>query len=389
MKGSKNGNLAKVVAFFVIVILAVCSLSFMTSGWQFNFINDNSGDVAKDDSNQADNDKNDKNNGSQNDNSEGDTDNSDKDEVISTVKPLPEFIHKITGEEVSAERANASPLCFVMNSAYPAYGLSASYLTIEIPTEHGKTRFLAFVDSTTELGKIGSIADSRLYMSDVAATFGGTVISIGNDDMYSYPSGIKDQPTHYNISASTKYHYTEYSEYVYTNSTLLSSLFAKSNKSSQSELHDACYLPYCFQDFYTDRVSYNSSAMLISVTFGDGNVTRLCYDEQTVKYTLSKNSSTVKDMLSDAVCTYDNAFILFADSTTVETESVTQTVFNTTGGGKGYYATGGTYTEITWGQDDNGMLTFYNTLGEQLTVNRGTSYIAYAKSNKTSAVEIK
>lgn len=388
MKDSKNGNLAKVVAFFVIVILAVCSVSFMTSGWQFNFINDNSGNVAKDDSNQADNDKSDQD-GSQNNESNNNTELPGEADDIPAAKPLPEFVHKITGEEVSAEQANASALCFVMNSAYPAYGLSASYLTIEIPTEQGRTRFLAFIDSTTELGKIGSIADSRLYMSDVVATFGGSVVSAGKDDMYNYPSAITVQPKFYSLGANSKSYYTEYSEYIYTNSTLLSSLLPKNENNSTSGIQDDCQLPYNFVDFYADRISYGSSAKLVSVTFGDGNITRLSYDEQTMKYTLSKNSSTVKDMLSDSACTYDNAFILFADSTTVETATITQTVFETLGGGKGYYATGGGYTEITWDRDQNGSLVFYDIYGERLTVNRGTSYIAYAKSNQPSAVEIK
>ena len=53
---------------------------------------------------------------------------------------------------------------------------------------------------------------------------------------------------------------------------------------------------------------------------------------------------------------------------------------DTDGGGAGYYFTEGTACAITWRVDALGNLTFFNEKGEILTVNRGTSYIAYYKA---------
>jgi hypothetical protein len=72
--------------------------------------------------------------------------------------------------------------------------------------------------------------------------------------------------------------------------------------------------------------------------------------------------------------------VLFADTVTYENESGAQITFNTVGHGKGFYFTGGTYSEITYAATDKGMH-LYDSNGEILTVNRGKTYIGYMKSS--------
>jgi len=60
---------------------------------------------------------------------------------------------------------------------------------------------------------------------------------------------------------------------------------------------------------------------------------------------------------------------------------------NTAGGGRGYYATGGGYTEITWSVDEGGNLIFWDEDGAKLTVNRGRTYIGYFISSDYASVE--
>ena len=59
-----------------------------------------------------------------------------------------------------------------------------------------------------------------------------------------------------------------------------------------------------------------------------------------------KNGAVKNDLLNDKTCEYDNIFILYSDSTTYETSEYTQTVLNTSSGGKGVYITNGKSTEI-------------------------------------------
>ena len=84
---------------------------------------------------------------------------------------------------------------------------------------------------------------------------------------------------------------------------------------------------------------------------------------------------------------YDNVFVLYANSTTHETETNTQLIVDTYSSGTGIYATMGKYVEITWERDASGNLVFYNTDGEKLQANRGTTYIAFVKASGKSAVK--
>lgn len=387
MKRSKNGNLAKLVAFFVIVIIIICSVSFMASGWQLYVTKDqNSGDVADNDPNS---DKNDENKDpSDNETGDGDDDSQNGGGAdVPAVKPVPEYLHYISGSQITEEQSKIRPLAFVMNTAYPAYGLSSSYLTVEIPTEGGRTRFIAFTDSAESLGKIGSLSETRKYISDVAAAFGGVLVSIGNDDSYEYSTGAVISPELLDLDARSGYYYTEYSEYAYTNGTLVKALLKDSSVSTSIASKPS--VPYDFVDFYAERLSPSSQAREISISFASGNSTGFLFDDSTGKYLMSKNSSAVKDLLNDTVCSYDNLFILFADCTTVETADMTESVFYTMAGGKGYYATEGGYMEILWTTDKSGQLVFLNLDGEKLTVNRGSTYVAFAKSSAPSAIIFK
>ena len=81
-------------------------------------------------------------------------------------------------------------------------------------------------------------------------------------------------------------------------------------------------------------------------------------------------------------------FILFANATTYETEDATETLLDTSSGGKGYYCTGGRYVSIRWVIDQSGEIVFLNEANEVLTVNRGTSYISFVKASAKDSVSI-
>ena len=91
-------------------------------------------------------------------------------------------------------------------------------------------------------------------------------------------------------------------------------------------------------------------------------------------------------MLNGKNVAYTNLFILFANTTTYEKSEGTEMVIDTLSGGKGYYLSGGTMTEIYWSVSLEGALEFRTLNGEILTVNRGNSYIGYYKASQMSSV---
>ena len=135
MKFIKNGNLAKVVAFFVIAVVLTCTVSYAAGGWQLPDSN-NSGNIGEGEKNPStDETDDDKDPSAQNPN-----------EDLPVIKPIPEYLHYLTGEEISLEQSYKKPLCFSISSDAPAYGLSSSFIVVEIPIEEGNSRFLCFTD---------------------------------------------------------------------------------------------------------------------------------------------------------------------------------------------------------------------------------------------------
>ena len=93
-----------------------------------------------------------------------------------------------------------------------------------------------------------------------------------------------------------------------------------------------------------------------------------------------------KDLLKDSNHEYTNCFVLFVDSVTYESSLGLETVLKTTYGGYGFYITKGGVMNILWHRSSDGSLIFVNENGDNLTVNRGTSFISFVKSSRNDTV---
>ena len=371
MKWLQNGNLAKLVAFFVIAVVITCTVSFAANGWQ-SFIQDPNSDKVADNMNS---DKVDEN-------TSDDPNNDDTD--IPVIAPEPKYYHYITGLETTLDASLKKPLCVVFSSSDPLYGISSSYLTVEFPIEYGDTRLLCFTDAAQSLGKLGSIAPSRGYISNFATYFGGVLLSYGYDDAFQYDYY---QPNNFlDFAATPGYCYTEFNTMVYTNGDLVNAFI--NNAKINTVTNDTSKLPYEFKAIEADPVLGAQSAASVLVKYSDSNSTELVYSSGDNKYYFSKNSGIKNDLLNDKQISYENVFILYADSTTYETADSTQIVLNTATSGKGKYISNGTAMEITWEKDISGNLAFYDAEGQKLIINRGASYLAFVKSSAEASVKI-
>ena len=368
MNWLQNGNLAKLVAFFVIAIVITCTVSFAANGWQSFIENPNGDDIANNDN---------KTDGSASD------DNENK-EDIEVIAPEPKYYHYITGLETTLEASLKKPLCVVFSSQDPMYGISSSFMTIEIPIEYGNTRLLCFTNDAVTLGKLGSIAPSRGYISNFATYFGGVLLSYGYDDTFSYD--FYQPNNHLDFAGTTGYCYTEYNTMVYTNGDLVNAFI--NNSKINTITNDNVKLPYEFIETSAGPIYGDKAATSVLIKYSDTNSTELVYSSIENKYYFSKNSGTKNDLLNDKSLSYDNVFILYADSTTYETSDSTQIVLNTATSGKGKYISYGKAIDITWTKDVSGNLSFLDENGQKVIVNRGTSYISVVKSSNESSVKI-
>ena len=371
MNTSKSNSYGKLLVFFLIAVILVFAFGFVADGWQSD---------TEPEPDSGDNDNNDNNTDKADENTDGQENESKEPEVY-----IPTYVNNLTGLEVTEEDSKKRHTCFVMSSSAALYGISSADLIAEIPIENGSTRLVAFMSDSSVLGKIGSIEPTRGYISNIAKNFGASLISYGNDDTKIYASA-DISASHFDLTKYTGYHYTEYTQFVYTNGDLINAGLSNSGIASASSAKPM--LPYVFTDFGAEAVVGTDNAKTVIIPYADGAETELYYSAADGLYTFAKSGTVKHDMLNDKTVKFQNVFILFADTVTYETKDGSQMIMNTVGSGSGYYITGGTAINITWSATESGSVSFYDELGERLTVNRGSFYIGYVKSSLTDEVKL-
>lgn len=370
MNTPKTNSYARLIAFFLVAVTLICAFGFAANGWQSDTNNEP-------DSGEADNV-----NGETDENKDG-SDDTDK-TPEEPIAPEPKFYNPLTGLETNEHSSIKKPLAFVMNPLAPLYGISSADLAIEFPIEDGTTRLLSISQDTANLGKIGSLAPTRGYISNLAKYFGSVLVSTGSDDTVRYDS-FDLSGSSFNLSENSGYHYTEYTHFVYTNGDLISAGLANSGISSVQLSSPT--LPYKFVDIEDSPVKGETVAISVALTFSEASSTEFYYNSTENSYTLTKGGAEKKDLLNDKEVAFENLFILFADSITYEGKDASELVMNTSGSGEGYYVTGGTCMKILWSADVSGNMIFKTESGEILTVNRGASYIGFLKASRTDDVK--
>ena len=290
------------------------------------------------------------------------------------------FYSYLTGLECSEEASDNIPFAFLIEPNAPLYGISSAEIIIEIPIEHGKTRYLMLKNDISDLGKLGAISASRAYISQLTNFFGGILVANGCDDIVSYSSIPKD--LHIDLSQNTAYYYKENGKNVYTDVDLITELALSLGIDMNTPRSQK--LPFEFEENGT--VSGKTSAKTVCIPYSESTATELKFDTASGKYLLSSGGRSKLDMLTGENASFTNAFILFADMVTYETASGTEAIVKSETSGSGYYVTGGTLTEIRWAVDASGSLSFTTLNGDKLTVNKGSSYIGYYKASERNSV---
>lgn len=362
MNSEKTSNYGKIIAFFLIASVLLCILGFAAEGWQTepnDDIQDNTSVILPDD---------------------------DKNEDIGTggnneenVLPGPIFINPLTGLESTPMISATRPVAFTVDSGSPVYGLGYADILIEFPTETGSTRYLGITGNYRAIGKIGSIAPSRGFINNLAAYFGAILISAGMDDTVEY-NYVNNSSYQFDITATSGYHYTEYTHLKYTNGALIEAGIKNTN--INSVISNDYSLPFDFAD-EIEGSAIVASQIAIPITSEVRN--ELIYSPENNEYILIKNGESRIDLLSEAALGYENVFVLFSDCMTYESSNGVELIMDTVTSGLGYYAVGGTLSRIQWRVND-GELKFYDDDGEPLKALYGRSYISYIKSSKIDSV---
>ncbi len=352
-----SSRTVRLIAFLLIATVLICIVGFSAEGWQPMTKPENDSDKAVNNSGEVDNNK-------------GNT------PTVPTVK----YYDYLTGEEISEDMLLMKKSAFVMSSSAPMYGISAGDLVIEFPTEKvGESRLLVYTECINTLGKIGSIAPTRAYISSLISSFGGILIANGVDDS---DDRIKPDLTgsFFDLAANPGYSYSEYMSYMYSNHDLIKAGLSNNGFSAYGSSSPS--IPYIIsKDGGYIKVG-DISAKSFTLSFSESCTTDFSYSAENKTYVFAKNGNPVTDLLYNKDISYKNVFVLFADSVTYESEDGAELVLDMSTSGRGYYIRDGVAEEINWKSGVGGAMLFTDKNGEALTVGVGNSYIGFMKSSQ-------
>lgn len=379
MEEKRKKGVNKFIAFLLIAATVVSVVIFAASGNEADGNHTNQPDSSLGATNESQNNNTPPPQDSGNADEEPPENTAPKDEEPPVI---PTFKHTLTGLDITEEEKTSNAFGTVIDPSSLSYGLSYADIAIEFPIEDGTTRMLFFSSSVDTIWKIGAIAPTRDYISSITAYWGGVLVANGCDDSVVY-SVDEDISAVLDISKHADCYYVEDGRCIFTNENLINIAFNRTQLALDT--HGYKSAPYIFSEGEENHGI--GGANRITVPYSDTNITSLVYNETTKKYTYHKNGEEKVDMLTGQSVSFTNVFVLFANSTTYESSSSRETVFDTSSGGKGYYISSGRQVEFTWSAE-SGELVFRSLSGEVLEVNPGNSYITYYKASSTSSIMV-
>lgn len=362
MNKEKASGYPRLIVTFLVAVILLFALGLVADGWQDTAVG--GGD------------------GNEEESPEGDAEERVDDTEVDATPLPPKYYNPLTALECTEEISKKNHIAYTIHSNLPFYGVSDCDMMIEFPTEGGQTRLLVLTSDFSKYGKIGTLAMSRSYITNIAKSLGAIMLTMG-DDTPAQSANLSNKVADISLDKHDGYHYTEYTHYAYTNSSLLNSAIV--NLGINMYASSVVNLPYAISNDENEATLGDIKAERIYIPYSISQDTGFSYSSVTKKYTYEKSGIPKKDNITNDFITFNNIFVLFADAVTYEDKNGTVMDIEANKGGEGYFISSGVAMRILWTSSADG-LKFTDIGGFGVTVNPGTSYIGYVKSSMTDEV---
>lgn len=313
-------------------------------------------------------------------------------------KIIPHNQNLLTGVgDLSEEAIGMRPVAVMVNNAKqarPQYGISQADIIFEIPVEGKITRLMALYADYTKVPDICPIRSCRYYYPALAKGFDAFYIHWGSDqtilgyvnslgidkyDGLSNPHGLFERD--YNrINAGYSLEHTGYFK---------GTEFAKAIKEDgkrtelKEEKKDTAFR---FCGMNETVIPEGEKCNQIEIDFGP-TASSFLYDETEGIYYKKMNGTAHVDAVTGETLSFENIFILETSMYVRDEAGHLQLDWAGHSGAEGYFISNGAMQKIHWAKEnssESGYLRFYKENGEELTINRGKSYIAYCSYGEAS-----
>lgn len=313
------------------------------------------------------------------------------------VEPeMPANQNLLTGLADLSEKAIGKRPVAVMinnvNAALPQYGIEQADVIFEMHVEGDLTRLMALYADYTAVPKICAVRSCRYYYPAISEGFDAIYVHWGMDEtMRDYveaidsarydgmdnPSGMfgRDQNR---LDSGYSLEHTAYFD-----GTKLADVTA-SQKVRTDLLENKQETAFLFNGLDEQIKPEGDACATVDVDFGAATA-KFTYDEATNTYLKQINGKKHSDGVTGAQLAFTNVIILETDISIRTDYGHKQIDWKGSKDSVGYYVSNGAVQKIHWSKaDEKSYLKFYDEKGEELSINRGKSYIAFNYAGQTT-----
>ena len=307
------------------------------------------------------------------------------------IPDSPRFYYPLTGLETTESASVSRPVAVSFgNTSYalPQFGIGKSDVLLEFPIENGATRLVMVTTDYGSLEKIGGIRSTRRYVSDVVSAFDAIEVYAGTSDVSASVLFEGRDTLDYLTQNLGSLCYRDTSRIMphnlMTTGSLISSEIGKLGY--RTTIAEGYAAPYSFPAAGERIPAGNEPASEVTITFSATQNAAFSYHSESGVYVRSQLGEKTVDGIDGSTLSFTNLLVLSSDCATYESANGSEfsLLLN---GGSGKYITDGTSREVTW-RMDNGVFTLFDSDGNRLTVNRGTTYIGFVRISDPAALKV-
>lgn len=299
--------------------------------------------------------------------------------------------------DLSQEAIGKRPVAVMVNNvqkAMPQYGVGQADIIFEIPVEGDATRFMALYGDYTKVPQICPIRSCRYYFPALSQGFDAYYVNWGIDDtMGDYLAALnmdqiegitntgglfgRDQEK---LNQGYALEHTGY----FDGTKLVS--YIESQGLRTDLLEDKKGAAFPFNGMEEQLKPEGNDCTSVQINFG-AQSSAFTYDQEKKVYLKQINGQPQVDGKTGEQLSFTNVFVLETDISVRDDIGHKEIDWDGAADSVGYYVSNGGVQKIHWSKEannENSYLRFYDESGQEISINRGKSYIALNYRDQTT-----
>lgn len=295
----------------------------------------------------------------------------------------------LTGEMVDVSKANRRPLAIMMSNdkaALPQYGINRAGVVYEAPVEGGMNRYMAIIEDYDDLDRIGSVRSCRTYYTYFAREFDAIYAHFGQSTFAKPYLQNVDNLNGIEGAGSSAFYRSSDKKSPHNAYASFSKIQSAIEKMGYSQEYDEDYKGH-YQFAKNGEEIYLENSLEASTVYPGYSLNKpyFEYHEDDGLYYRYQYGAAHKG--SEGQIAVKNIIFQYCSTGHYATTEYLNIDVHTPQ--YGYFITNGRAIPLSWKKDGEfGVTHYYNTEGEEITLNQGKTWICIIPTSDFSKTEI-